>query len=251
MQHATHSASLPTFRRVTSPRIQAIDAVRGLVMVVMALDHVREFWSPTPVRPEDVSQASVVLFFTRWITHFCAPTFVLLAGVSIFLYQQKHTDRRHVSKFLLTRGLWLIGLELVVVNLLLQWSYQLLLLQVIWVIGWGMVLLAGLLWLPRWLLGLLALILMVGHNALPPVQLATVSDALLALLHNSPTVIPLPGLPPLLAAYTLVPWVAVLAAGYWLGPWFLASDGAATTAPTGGSYPAGAIWGPACNQLVR
>ncbi|GGG40763.1 hypothetical protein GCM10011378_16270 [Hymenobacter glacieicola] len=190
-------------------------------MVVMALDHVREFWSPTPVRPEEVSQASALLFFTRWITHFCAPTFVLLAGFSIFLYQQKHTDRSHVRKFLLTRGLWLIGLELIVINFLLQWGYQLLLLQVIWVIGWGMVLLAGVLWLPRWLLGLLALVLIAGHNALPPVQLATTSDALLALLHNGPTVIPLPGLPPLLAAYTLVPWVAVLVAGYCFGPWFL------------------------------
>ena len=91
--------------RAATPRVQAIDVVRGLVMVIMALDHIRDFWSPTTVRPEDVAQASVLLFFTRWITHFCAPTFVFLAGTSVFLYQQKQADRGAVSRFLLTRGL--------------------------------------------------------------------------------------------------------------------------------------------------
>jgi len=203
--------------------VPSIDIVRGLVMVIMALDHVREFWSPTPVRPEDVAQAPALLFFTRWITHFCAPTFVFLAGVSIFLSARKHPNRGRVSRFLLTRGLWLVGLEVFVISWILQWGYQLILLQVIWVTGWGMVLLAGLIWLPRWLLATLALGTIAGHNLHPGFQPATVAEGLLALLHNGPSVLPTPFLPPLLAAYTLVPWVAVLAAGYVAGPWFVAA----------------------------
>jgi uncharacterized membrane protein len=138
--------------RAATPRVQAIDVVRGLAMVIMALDHIREFWCPTPMRPEDVTQASALLFLTRWVTHFCAPTFVFLAGTSIFLYQQKRASRGQVSRFLLTRGLWLMLLEVVVINFLLQWAYNIILLEVIWVLGVGMIVLAGLIWLPRWLL---------------------------------------------------------------------------------------------------
>ena len=203
-------------------RVQAIDVVRGLVMVVMALDHIREFWSPTAVRPEDVAQASVLLFFTRWITHFCAPTFVFLSGASIFLYQQRKRSQAQVSGFLLSRGLWLVSLEVVVINFILQWGhYNLLLLQVIWAIGWGMVLLAGLIWLPRWLLVGLAALIIIGHDALPVIQPVTGANAGLALLHNSPFLLPLPSpLPPLLVAYSVGPWLGVLLAGYLIGPWF-------------------------------
>ncbi|TGE29214.1 DUF1624 domain-containing protein [Hymenobacter metallicola] len=202
-------------------RVFSIDVVRGLVMVVMALDHVREFWSPTPVRPEDVSQASGLLFFTRWVTHFCAPTFVFLAGISIFLYQQKQPSRARVSWFLLTRGLWLIGLEVLVISFVLTWGYQLILLQVIWATGWGMVLLAGLLWLPRWLLSTLALGFLALHNLLPALQPTTPAAVGLALLHNAPFAFPLSPATSVLAAYTIGPWAAVLAAGYCLGPWFV------------------------------
>jgi uncharacterized membrane protein len=208
--------------RPRTSRVQSIDLVRGLVMIIMALDHIREFWSPTPVRAEDVSQASVLLFFTRWITHFCAPTFVFLAGASIFLYQQKQTSRRHVSWFLLTRGLWLVALEVLVINFMLQWSYQMILLQVIWVTGWGMVLLAGLLWLPRWLLAGVACLVLAGHNLLPNIEASTPAHLALALLHNGPFLIPATnGLPAFLVAYSFGPWAAVLVAGYCVGPWFL------------------------------
>jgi uncharacterized membrane protein len=108
--------------RADTARVQAIDVVRGLVMVIMAFDHVREFWNPTLMRPEDVVQASVLLFFTRWVTHLCAPTFVFLSGISIYLYQQKQPGRASVSRFLLTRGLWLVAVELVVITFILQWS---------------------------------------------------------------------------------------------------------------------------------
>ncbi|UOQ96200.1 heparan-alpha-glucosaminide N-acetyltransferase domain-containing protein [Hymenobacter sp. 5317J-9] len=216
-------ASLPESQPHTSPRIrvQAIDVVRGLVMVIMALDHIREFWSPTAVRAEDVAQASALLFFTRWVTHFCAPTFVFLSGCSIFLSQQKQPSRGAMSRFLLTRGLWLVFLELVVINFILQWgAYNLLLLQVIWAIGWGMVLLAGLLWLPRPLLAALALAIIAGHNLLPNIQPVTAANAPWALLHNAPFLLPVPHLPPMLVAYSIGPWLGVMLAGYVVGPWF-------------------------------
>ncbi|RYU82833.1 DUF1624 domain-containing protein [Hymenobacter persicinus] len=200
-------------------RVQSVDVVRGLVMVIMALDHIREFWSPTRIRPEDVTQASAALFLTRWITHFCAPTFVFLSGVSIFLYAQKQPSRGAVSRYLLTRGLWLVLLELGVINFMLQWGYNLLLLQVIWVIGWSMVVLAGLIWLPRGLLAALAVVIVASHDLLPNFQPVTDHGGW-ALLYHGPFLLPLPGLPPLLVAYSVGPWLGLMLGGYLLGPWF-------------------------------
>ena len=211
----------PAASRAATPRVQAVDVVRGLAMVIMALDHIREFWTPTAVRAEDVAHASALLFFTRWITHFCAPTFVFLAGTSIFFYQQKQSSKGAASRFLLTRGLWLLVLEIVVINFLLQWgAYNLILLQVIWSIGWGMVALAGLIWLPRGLVAGLALLAIAGHNALPNIQPVTAATLLPALVYDSPFLYLLPSKLPVLVAYTILPWVAVLAAGYCIGPWF-------------------------------
>ncbi|MBG8553242.1 DUF1624 domain-containing protein [Hymenobacter guriensis] len=201
-------------------RVQAVDVVRGLVMVIMALDHIREFWSPMAVRAEDVAHASAALFFTRWVTHFCAPTFVFLSGVSIWLSARKHGSRAYTSRFLLSRGLWLIVVEVVLISLVLQWQYNLLLLEVIWAIGGSMVLLAALLWLPRAVLAGLAVVIIGGHDALPVIQPVTASNAGWALLHNPPFVLPVGGLPPLLVAYSVGPWLGVLLAGYVLGPWF-------------------------------
>ncbi len=207
------------FGRVAAPRVQAIDLVRGLAMVVMALDHAREFWSPTPVRAEDVAQASALLFLTRWVTYFCAPTFVFLSGASIYLYQQKQPSRAVVSRFLLSRGLWLVGLEVVVIAWMIHWDYGLILLQVIWVIGWSMVALAGLIWLPRGLLAALTLAIIAGHNLLPAIQPVTPGVLGWALLHNGPFVYAPAPLPPFLVAYSIGPWLGVMLAGYLVGPW--------------------------------
>src|SRR5438046_793420 len=119
-------------------RLQSIDLVRGLVMIIMALDHVRDFFSYTTYRPTDVTQASVFLFFTRWITHLCAPTFVFLSGISIFLYSKKIGSLKKTSVFLLTRGLWLIVVEILLISFILTQGYQLTLLEVIWTIGCSM-----------------------------------------------------------------------------------------------------------------
>ena len=199
------------------PRLQSIDLVRGLVMIIMALDHVREFFSYTTYRPTDVTQASVFLFFTRWVTHLCAPTFVFLSGISIFLYLKKIGSLKKTSVFLLTRGLWLIAVEILLLSFILTQGYQLTLLEVIWTIGCSMILLAGLIWLPRWIQITLSLAMIVGHNALPSIGKVSTGNMLLALLHNSPFLI---SNPPVLVAYTIVPWVGVMLLGYVIGSWF-------------------------------
>lgn len=220
MNPPIHPPAAPSIAQATTSRVHAIDVVRGLVMAVMALDHIREFWSPTLVRPEDVAHASAGLFLTRWATHFCAPTFVFLSGTSAWLYAQKQPSPGRASRFLLTRGLWLIALEVGLIALILHWNYHLILLQVIWAIGWSMVLLAGLRWLPRPLLALLAVVLLGGHDALPVVQPVTAATAAWAVLHNPPFVLPAPPFTSFLVAYSVGPWLGVMLAGYVAGPWF-------------------------------
>jgi uncharacterized membrane protein len=122
---------------------------------------------------------------------------------------------------LLSRGLWLVVLEVVVINFFLQWgAYNVILLQVIWSIGWGMVALAGLIWLPRRVVATLALAVILGHNALPNIQPVTAATLPLALIYDSPFLYQLTPRLPVLAAYTILPWVAVMGAGYCIGPWF-------------------------------
>ena len=210
----------PVARRADRQRVQAIDVVRGLVMVVMALDHTRDFWGGSPIQPEDLAHTSGLLFFTRWVTHFCAPTFVLLSGMSVFLYAQRQPSRLAVSGYLLSRGLWLVALEVLLLTFILNWSYQPVLLLVIWAIGSGMVLLAGLQWLPRPVLAALAVGIIAGHNLLPPIQPVTSANLGWALLHNPPFVVPVGG-HLVLVAYSVGPWLGVLLAGYVLGPWLL------------------------------
>lgn len=204
----------------TSTRIASIDIVRGLVMVIMALDHVREYFGATPFRPEDVTQTSLALFASRWITHLCAPNFVFLSGISIFLYRQKVGSLKDTSIYLLTRGLWLVVVEVVVVTFLLELSYQLILLQVIWVIGWSMIIFAALIHLPRHVIGIIALIILLGHNAIPQSDTSSAVGVIGGLLLHSPfAIMNSSGVPVVLVAYTIVPWLAVLMAGYYVGSW--------------------------------
>ncbi|MES2894010.1 MAG: heparan-alpha-glucosaminide N-acetyltransferase domain-containing protein [Bacteroidota bacterium] len=200
-----------------SPRLQSIDVVRGIIMIIMALDHVREFFSYTSYRATDVTQASVMLFFTRWITHLCAPTFIFLSGISIFLYFKKVGSLKKTSMFLLGRGLWLILVEIFIISFILTQGYDLTLLEVIWAIGISMMLLAALTWLPRWAQISLALVMIIGHNALPAIEKVSADNILPALLHNTPFFI---DKPPVLVAYTIVPWVGVMLLGYVVGVWF-------------------------------
>jgi uncharacterized membrane protein len=146
-------------------RLTSIDLLRGLVMVVMALDHTRDFFAAGGFNPRDVTDPA--LFLTRWVTHFCAPTFIFLAGISAFLYGQGRSAG-NVSRFLLTRGAWLMLIELTVVRF--GWSFNVhfnhFVVQVIFAIGASMIALGGLVHLPRWAIAAVGLVMIAGHNLL-------------------------------------------------------------------------------------
>ncbi|MGZ8183391.1 MAG: DUF1624 domain-containing protein [Methylobacter sp.] len=148
-------------------RLESIDLMRGLVMVLMALDHPRDFFSNALFNPTDLSQTNAALFLTRWITHMVAPTFALLAGTSAYVFTlSRNLTRRQLAWYLLTRGLWLILLEFTLVRFgwTFNWDYHYTFGQVIWALGWSMIVLAGLVFLPRWVVLLFALITVTGHN---------------------------------------------------------------------------------------
>jgi len=140
------ASSTVSLAAATRQRIASIDILRGLVMVLMALDHVRDFFSNALFNPLNLALTSPALFMTRWITHFCAPVFILLAGVSAFLYGTRSRTKTGLARFLLTRGLFLVIVELTLVHFgwFFTFDYHFILAQVIWTIGWSMVALAGL-----------------------------------------------------------------------------------------------------------
>jgi uncharacterized membrane protein len=200
-------------------RIASIDILRGLVIALMALDHARDFIGGGDFNPRDVTETA--LFLTRWITHLCAPTFVFLAGMSAFLYGRGKT-RGELSRFLLTRGLWLILIEFTLVNF--AWSFEFaiplrLYAGVIFVTGASMLCLAALIFLPRAAIAAIAIVLIAGHNLFDGVRAEELGTgaALWHLLHD-PGRIALGGGGTFYTLYTLIPWVGVMAAGYALGP---------------------------------
>jgi uncharacterized membrane protein len=203
------------------PRLDSVDLLRGLVMVIMALDHVRDFFTELRFNPTDLSQTNAVLFFTRWVTHFCAPTFVFLAGTGAFLYGSRGRSRNELAGFLVTRGLWLVVLELTVVRL--GWSFDLsyaslLWVQVIWVIGVSMVVLAGLVYLPLPAIAAFGLVMIATHNlfdGVTPQSLGGWGPLWMVLHVQGP--VALPGGGTLFVAYPLIPWIGVMAAGYAFG----------------------------------
>ncbi len=209
--------SVPRVRPLRRVRNDAIDWVRGLAMIVMALDHTRDFVGPSV----DLATAGPALFFTRWITHFCAPTFVLLAGTGAYLHGRRLPSTRSLSRYLATRGLWLIFLEVTVVRAgwLLYLGPDFLFLQVIWAIGASMIVLAGLVWLPRSVLLAFVIIVIGGHDLFDGVAAESAGSMrwLWVLLHQGGRLTPFEGAQ-WYVAYPLIPWPAVMAAGYWLGP---------------------------------
>jgi uncharacterized membrane protein len=225
MRGMSLAAPLPAAPATTvgrAARTESIDVLRGIVMVLMVLDHARDFFWGFRFRATDLAQTTVPLYFTRWLTHFCAPTFVLLAGVSAYLYGQRHGPAS-VSRFLFTRGLWLVLLEVTVVRLC--WipdpGYHITVLQVIWVLGWSMVALAGLHRLPRPLLIAVGAALVAGHNLLDVVdhQKLGALDPLWTILHRGGVLTLAPG-HRVFVSYPLLPWIGVMALGFSLGPLF-------------------------------
>jgi uncharacterized membrane protein len=212
-------AALP----IQKARIHSIDILRGIVMVIMALDHVRDFTSNAPFDPLDLSKTSLILFFTRWITHFCAPTFIFLSGASAYLSLSKKKNTKEASRFLLTRGLWLIVLELTIIGF--GWQFDIgfhnIFTQVIWVIGWSMIILSALVYLKPVYVGMFGLILIFGHNLLDPITSDSFGHYKLVwmFLHEA-NFYQVNHYESVLMVYPLIPWAGVMAVGYAFGTLF-------------------------------
>ena len=208
-------------------RLTAIDALRGAVMVIMALDHTRDFFHAGAMTfsPEDLARTTPILFFTRWITHVCAPVFLFTAGIGAFLrLQRPGATKGQLSRFLWTRGLWLIVVELTVMRLAMNFTLETrfpVLLLVLWALGVSMIALAALIHLPHRVLAVASLAVIALHNGLDGVQ-ASQFGALAGLWNvlHQPGVFLLGGVP-IVAGYPVLPWIAVMAAGFTAGPIFL------------------------------
>jgi len=212
-----------SIKKIKSRRIESIDLLRGIVMIIMALDHVRDYFHTGAFlyNPEDLNHTNVILFITRWITHFCAPVFVFLAGTSAFLYGA-HKTKRELSLFLLTRGLWLVLAELVILSLFRTFnpSYHFLNLQVIWVIGVAMIFLSAMIYMKRTVLLLTGILLITCHNLLDNVHVPgnNIPAFLWALLHE-PGYFKF-GYFTIHVHYPAIPWIGIIAIGYCAGDLF-------------------------------
>ena len=211
-------------------RIYSIDFLRGIVMMIMLLDHTRDFVHHGAFMsdPTDPATTTVPLFFTRWITHYCAPAFVFLSGVSIYLQKIYGKTNGELARFLFTRGLWLVVLEFTVIRFLVTFNFEygsfFGMAQVIWAIGVSMIVMAGLIYLPLKFVGAIGVAMIVLHNFfdafdLPPqIVFGGTADLLQAsriILHQQ-GLIPIGG-SVIFVAYPLIPWIGVMAAGYALG----------------------------------
>jgi uncharacterized membrane protein len=201
-----------------SARIVSVDVLRGLVMALMALDHTRDFFGSGGFNPRDVAEPA--LFLTRWITHICAPTFIFLAGLSAFLYGRTRSAGE-LSRFLVSRGIWLILIDFTLIKFGWRFEFDLYRLGagVIFAIGASMIALAALIWLPRWAIAAVALVMIAGHNFFDGIRAEQFGALSWAwhLLHERGQV-PLGESANLYVIYPLIPWFGVMAAGYALGP---------------------------------
>jgi uncharacterized membrane protein len=203
-------------------RIGSVDSLRGLVMVIMALDHVREFFHAGAMsfQPEDLTRTTVALFFTRWITHICAPVFMFTAGLAAFFWLGRGRTTGELSRFLWKRGIWLVVLELTVLRFAMNFSLTngVVILSILWALGWSMVALGFLVRLPIRILAIVSVLVIALHNLADPLQASQFGAAawLWNVLHQ-PGVFRA-GSALVVAAYPLVPWFAVMAAGFCFGP---------------------------------
>jgi len=202
-----------------SRRLDSVDLLRGIVMILMALDHTRDYVGNAALNPTNLATTTVALFLTRWITHFCAPTFSLLTGVGAFLMLRRKT-KREVSWFLLTRGIWLIVLEATVMRFLWQFNvdYHVTFLIVLWALGWSMIVLSALVFLPTSAIATISIATIALHNLFdgmsPP---ATAGGRLIwFILHRPGPLYAREGMMWFLG-YPLVPWIAIMSLGFALG----------------------------------
>ena len=203
-------------------RDRGVDVLRGIVILLMVIDHVRFFLSSYRGNPTDPALVTPALFFTRWVTHFCAPVFMLLAGAGAWLSLGRGRSRAALSGYLVSRGVWLLLLELTVA----RWGWQFNLdygytsALVFWALGWSMIVLAGLVWLPPLVVGASGTLMVVLHDALdavPPARFGSL-DWLWTILHAPGALHPTSGTT-FFVLYTLVPWIGVMACGYAFAAW--------------------------------
>lgn len=197
-------------------RIRSLDALRGAVMIIMALDHVRDFFhrGAMSFSATDLSRTTPAIFWTRWITHFCMPVFMFTAGMSAFLWLRRNDNNKGaLARFLLTRGMWFVFLEITV----MQFSYDFdvsrrntVLLLVLWIFGLCMIIMSGLIWLRLSALAVLSVAVIVFHNCLDPISMPV-----WLFLHRV-GVFQVAGIS-VLVTYPIIPWVAVVAAGFCFG----------------------------------
>jgi uncharacterized membrane protein len=202
-------------------RIESIDVLRGLLMLLMAIDHTRDYFSNVAIDPSDPIRSWPALFFTRWITHLCAPGFILLAGASVYLQRQRKSAAT-LTRALILRGLWLIALEVTVVSFGWSFGFGMPIFQVIWVIGVSMIVLAGLQWLHLSAVGAFGAIVIFGHDLLDRVHAESLgrwSDAWYVLHERG--VLTFHAHPIAVYGYPMIPWVGVMALGYCFG-WIVA-----------------------------
>src|SRR2546423_9054990 len=212
---------------VRTARLDSVDLLRGLVMVIMALDHTRDYFHNAGFLfdPTDLTKTNAALFLTRWITHFCAPVFVFLAGTGAYLSLARGKTKKDLSWFLVTRGLWLVVLEVTLIQL--AWTFSLpthgVLVQVIWALGCSMIVLAALIHLPLRAIAAIGAALIVGHNLLDRVRADSLGAFQLPWLVLHQQGMMHWGAPPpagftFFVVYPLIPWVGVMAVGYAFGP---------------------------------
>jgi uncharacterized membrane protein len=210
-------------------RVDSVDLLRGVVMIIMLLDHTREFVHRDVLNFEatDLSRTNVLVFFTRWITHFCAPVFVFLAGTGAFLQTTRGKSRAELSKFLVKRGLWLVLLEFSLIRVVVWFNIDFhfaLMLQVIWVIGVSMVILAALIHLPLRVIAMVSIAMIALHNLLDVIRVNPMEGpgfwASVWMALHQPGVIFFTPTVYGLVLYPLIPWIGVLAAGYAFGAFY-------------------------------
>lgn len=218
MSATTFSAPALTSQKLPAlGRVDSIDILRGLVMVIMALDHTRDYFTHLRFEPETLVRTYYALFFTRWITHFCAPLFYFLAGTGAYFYGRRRTPAQ-LTHFLWTRGLWLIIVEFTLVGVAWSFQFPFGIFGVIWSLGTCMVIMAAAVRLPiRWL-GAFSILMIVGHDLLDKVRPARFGSwaPLWKILHVRGFVM-LPFGIPEFVLFPIIPWVAVMGAGYVFG----------------------------------
>ncbi len=213
---------------LVKPRIQSIDLLRGIIMIIMALDHTRDFFHSEAFTgdPLDLATTTPFLYFTRWITHFCAPVFVFLAGTSAWLQSRRKT-KKELSRFLITRGLWLILIEITVITLGISGdiNFGIIIMQTIWSIGISMVILGLMIWLPFYAILVTGLIIVFGHNALDFAEDYYKGEVSVFwhFLHL-PTVLPLGDGHTLGIFYPFLSWAGLMMLGYCCGKIFTAIE---------------------------